>query len=132
MIVNLILNLIGLTEKAVNLLHHLLITLNAICKIVLLVARKGNPDQLLREMIAELIAIKVALVQGIEERPAQEPIPEDPLRDAQYAANRIGVSDKTVCRLTQRNMLPIICVINRKKQFRNSDIERCRGYYRGE
>jgi hypothetical protein len=63
----------------------------------------------------------------------QQQIPEeDTLHDAKYAADRIGVSDKTITRLTVQGRLPIDSYVNRKRQFRKSDIERCRRYYRGE
>jgi len=49
----------------------------------------------------------------------------DPLHHAD-AADRIGVVDKTISRLTKKGILPVACCINRKRQFRESDIERCR------
>lgn len=61
-----------------------------------------------------------------------QPPEEDTLHDAKYAADRIGVSDKTITRLTMQGRLPIDSYVNRKRQFRKSDIERCRRYYRGE
>ncbi|GAA4777962.1 hypothetical protein GCM10023231_00500 [Olivibacter ginsenosidimutans] len=67
---------------------------------------------------------------------AQEGMPktlsDEVLYNAKYAADRIGVSDKTIGRLTQRGDLPVVAVKRRKRQFRLSDIERCRRYYRGE
>ena len=56
----------------------------------------------------------------------------DPLHDAKFAAERIGVVDRTLRRLTKKGMLPVHSHINGKRWFRESDIERCRRYYRGE
>jgi len=51
------------------------------------------------------------------------------LFDAKYAEARIGVGDKTISRLSRKGELPVICYVNRKRQFRESDIERCRRLY---
>ncbi|MFC6101486.1 helix-turn-helix transcriptional regulator [Olivibacter domesticus] len=65
------------------------------------------------------------------EHPVQFP-EEDTLHSARYAAERIGISDKTVYRLTKSGMLPVHSYCNRERRFLLSDIERCRRYYRGE
>ena len=67
-----------------------------------------------------------------KQQQTRSPPEEDTLHDAKYAADRIGVSDKTITRLTMQGRLPIHSCVNRKRQFRKSDIERCRRYYRGE
>lgn len=58
-------------------------------------------------------------------------VEEELYRDAKYAEDRIGVSERTVMRLTAKGILPIALYVNRKRQFRDSDVERCRRYYRG-
>lgn len=56
----------------------------------------------------------------------------DPLYDASYAADRIGVVDRTLYRLTGKGMLPIGSYGDKgTRLFRHSDIERCRRYYLG-
>ncbi|GGG94017.1 hypothetical protein GCM10007415_31320 [Parapedobacter pyrenivorans] len=56
----------------------------------------------------------------------------DPLYDASYAADRIGVVDRTLYRLTGKGKLPIDSYGDKgTRLFRHSDIERCRRYYLG-
>jgi len=89
-----------------------------------------------QKQLEQLLAVfeKHALTCSCNSKQQQtlSPPEEETLHDAKYAADRIGVSDKTVTRLTVQGRLPIDSYVNRKRQFRKSDIERCRRYYRGE
>lgn len=86
-----------------------------------------------REQLEKLLS--VLQTKQISESPFESNLNrqvEDTLHDAKYAADRIGVSDKTIFRLTAQGMLPVASYVNRKRQFRKSDIESCRRYYRGD
>lgn len=77
--------------------------------------------------------LALALDLTVRRLEAASPLPDtDPLHDAKYAAERIGVVVKTIGRLTKKGMLPVDSYLNAKRMFRESHIERCRRYYRGE
>jgi len=61
-----------------------------------------------------------------------QPQESDRLYSAKYAADRIGVGERTIYRLTARGLLPVQTYTLGTRRFRHSDIERCRRYYRGE
>jgi|GEM_PF-887375 len=82
-----------------------------------------------RQAVALLGQIYRMLLESKTENAAPEP--PDPLHDRAYAMDRIGISEKTVYRLTREGKLPVADVINRRKFYRESDIEACRRYYRG-
>ncbi|MDX3916141.1 MULTISPECIES: hypothetical protein [Olivibacter] len=86
-----------------------------------------------KEQLKELLhALKTLSATSSDPSEQLKEKEEDTLHDARYAAERIGVSEKTISRLTGQGMLPIHSYVNRKRQFRKSDIDRCRRYYRGE
>lgn len=90
------------------------------------------------DILKKILELLTRMEQGANGGVAdlQEPAPQAPdpdgLYGAKYAANRIGVGERTVYRLTQRGMLPVDSYTLGMRQFRHSDIERCRRYYRGE
>lgn len=106
---------------------------------------------LLRKILEKLTQIEYALGQMVRllakvvEQPAAsltdapaklpEPAPDeqelDQLYDAKYAAERIGVVERTVYRLTEKGMLPVHAYHRGQRRFLHSDIERCRREYRG-
>lgn len=106
----LIQQLVELFKETVSLLRQILSVLRALLHIALLLARKGQSA-------------------GIH---PPETLAEDPLHDAVYAADRIGVSDKTLGRQIKKGLLTVADRKNRKRLFRKSDIEKCRRFYRGE
>lgn len=85
-----------------------------------------------RSQLEKLLTVLEAKQVSLGSSNTQEPVMDDTLHDARYAAERIGVSEKTISRLTGQGMLPIHSYVNRRRQFRKSDIDRCRRYYRGE
>lgn len=56
---------------------------------------------------------------------------EEEYHDAKEAEGIIGVSERTLKRLTDKGQLPVSHYVNRKRMFKKSDVERCRRYYRG-
>lgn len=87
---------------------------------------------ILRKIHEQLARMEHSTNGAVASPPApQQPDPE-PLHGAKYAADRIGVGERTIYRLTQRGMLPVHSYIRGTRQFRHSDIERCRRFYRGE
>ena len=107
---------------------HVLILVRLAGRIVrLLVALVDFSERFPLDRLAMVLELAV---HRLEEQPT-ESVP-DPLRDAKYAAGRIGVADKTLGRLTKKGLLPVHSYVNRKRLFRESDIERCRRLYRGE
>lgn len=100
--------------------------LHAIYRLMQPVRETNDPP---RQAVALLGQIYRMLVEWKGEHTIPEP--PDPLRDRAYAMGRIGISEKTVYRLTREGKLPIAEVINRRKFYRESDIEACRQYYRG-
>ena len=82
--------------------------------------------------LVELLKEAVSLLRHILMVLNAETEKPDPLHDAKYAADRIGVVDRTLRRLTQKGELPVDSYVNGKRQFRASSIERCRRLYRGE
>ncbi|MBK1442588.1 hypothetical protein JHJ32_21490 [Parapedobacter sp. ISTM3] len=101
--------LITLLREAVNLLREIVAALHKLLAVLLLIARQGVDNPQLAEIAKP-----------------------DTLHDAKYAAERIGVVDKTLSRLIKKGLLPIHSYVNRKRQFLESDIERCRRFYRDE
>lgn len=95
---------------------------------------------ILERILEQLVLIANGVNRGayspasieLPEPPSQEPDPADRLHGAKYAANRIGVVDRTLYRLTERGMLPVHSYTLGMRQFLHSDIERCRRYYLGE
>lgn len=56
---------------------------------------------------------------------------EEEYHDAEEAEGIIGVSERTLKRMTKSGLLPISHYANRKRMFKKSDVEHCRRYYRG-
>ncbi|MGK6351577.1 helix-turn-helix domain-containing protein [Parapedobacter sp. DT-150] len=86
----------------------------------------------LTDYLSEIITLLrqcVEMLHAIQREQAENP---DPLHDAKYAANRIGVVDRTLYRLIKKGILPVDSYENGRRLFRESDIERCRRYYHGE
>lgn len=89
---------------------------------------------ILKKILEQLIRMEQGGNSGVvalQEHTPNTPKP-DRLYGAKYAADRIGVGERTIYRLTQRGMLPVHSYTLGMRQFRHSDIERCRRYYRGE
>lgn len=84
------------------------------------------------EQLAKHLPEVIALIHRNFPADGFEKPDSDPLHDAKYAAGRIGVVDRTLRRLTHKGLLPVHTHFNGKRWFRESDIERCRRYYRGE
>jgi len=82
--------------------------------------------------LVELLKEAVSLLRRILAALSAETEQPEPLHDPVYAADRIGVVDRTLYRLTKKGMLPVHTYKDGVRQFRQSDIERCRKYYRGE
>lgn len=89
---------------------------------------------ILKKILEQLIRMEQGGNSGVVA--LQEPTPNTPKPDrlygAKYAADRIGVGERTIYRLTQRGLLPVDSYALGMRQFRHNDIERCRRYYRGE
>ena len=89
---------------------------------------------ILKQILEQLTRMDQGAINGVVG--LQEPTPQasepDRLYGAKYAADRTGVGERTIYRLTQRGMLPVDSYALGMRQFRHSDIERCRRYYRGE
>lgn len=93
-------------------------------------------------VLGQMVRLLAKVVEPPADPPADAPVklPEpasderepERLYDAKYAAERIGVVDRTIYRLTEIGMLPVDSYKKGIRQFRHSDIERCRRYYRGE
>ncbi len=89
---------------------------------------------ILKKILEQLIRMEQGGNSGVAvlQEPGQQRPDPDRLYSAKYAADRIGVGERTIYRLTQRGMLPVDSYALGMRQFRHSDIERCRRYYRGE
>ncbi|WP_177181078.1 helix-turn-helix domain-containing protein [Parapedobacter koreensis] len=84
------------------------------------------------ELFSEAVELLREIAGFLRQNHQSEPVTPELLRDAKYAAERIGVVDRTLRRLTRKGMLPIHSYVNRRRRFRENDIERCRRFYRGE
>lgn len=116
----------------VALLRECVMILHTICIIMRLATRHFHTvqgDRLITALL-EWSDLSIAELKEKANGP-RDTVPEDTLHDAKYAAERIGVGDKTLSRLTRKGLLPIHSYVNRKRLFLASDIERCRRYYRG-
>ena|SRR5690606_67400 len=119
-------SLVRATREMVRLLSLLVsfILREDVQKLIALLVR--YTESVTPEKWATAVDLAVRLLNNAEHTPQQ-----DPLRDAKYAADRIGVVVKTIDRLVAKGILPVHSIINAKRMFRESDIERCRRYYRG-
>ena len=86
----------------------------------------------LQTLVNKLHSALDLIIRKLDAEPAKPDPEPELLYDAKSAAARIGVGERTIYRLTQRGLLPVHSYVLGMRQFRHSDIERCRRFYRGE
>ncbi|WP_262249996.1 helix-turn-helix transcriptional regulator [Parapedobacter soli] len=100
----------------------------------LISAMLNNIIDILKQILELLTRMEQGATSG--DAAAEEPTPQkqddDRLYSAKYAAERIGVGERTIYRLTKRGLLPVDSYTLGMRLFRHSDIERCRRFYLGE
>lgn len=90
------------------------------------------------DILKQILELLTRMEQGAASgnAAAGQPAPQKPdgdrLYSAKYAADRIGVGERTIYRLTERGLLPVDSYELGMRLFRHSDIERCRRFYLGE